>query len=231
MDQKEIGQKIKALRIKNNLTQQKLAEMLGVTYQAVSKWETGKNIPDLAILQLISEKFKVDMQALLMGKVKANKSKRVYILVNIMVFILMLLLFFIFNNQQNFEFKDLKSENTKFDLSGVIAFSKTKTALYISNVKANFKDDTLYKLLECTLYEANGNHHTQISKCGDISDDPYCEVATLEELLQGITFHIDNFVRSCKYFENSYLYLEINALDLNNKTIKYKIPLILNESC
>lgn len=36
-----IGQKIKELRIKSSLTQEKLAEMLCISFQAVSKWETG----------------------------------------------------------------------------------------------------------------------------------------------------------------------------------------------
>ena len=51
MNQERIGKLIKEIRKDNNLTQKDLAKKLGVTYQAVSKWETGKNIPDIAILK------------------------------------------------------------------------------------------------------------------------------------------------------------------------------------
>ena len=45
-----IGLKIKALRKKKDLTQEKLADYLGVSFQAVSKWETGVASPDLAMI-------------------------------------------------------------------------------------------------------------------------------------------------------------------------------------
>jgi len=45
-----IGQRIKDLRKKNDLTQEKLADYLGVTYQSVSKWECGISMPDLALI-------------------------------------------------------------------------------------------------------------------------------------------------------------------------------------
>ena len=50
MDQEKIGKFIKDLRIKNNLTQKEFADKYNVTYQAVSKWENGKNMPDLSLL-------------------------------------------------------------------------------------------------------------------------------------------------------------------------------------
>lgn len=45
-----IGLKIKSLRKKRDLTQEKLAEYLGVSFQAVSKWETGVAAPDLSMI-------------------------------------------------------------------------------------------------------------------------------------------------------------------------------------
>ena len=68
MDQEKIGDLIKKIRKENNLTQKELADKLGVTYQAVSKWETGKNIPDIAILKQISDEFNINIDDLLNGE-------------------------------------------------------------------------------------------------------------------------------------------------------------------
>ena len=46
----EIGKNIKYLRQQKNMTQDQLADYLGVSYQAVSKWETGANSPDIGLL-------------------------------------------------------------------------------------------------------------------------------------------------------------------------------------
>ncbi|MBQ8334464.1 MAG: helix-turn-helix transcriptional regulator [Clostridia bacterium] len=45
-----IGENIRNLRKKNDLTQEKLADFLGVTYQSVSKWECGVTCPDLSLI-------------------------------------------------------------------------------------------------------------------------------------------------------------------------------------
>ncbi|MBQ6183699.1 MAG: helix-turn-helix transcriptional regulator [Clostridia bacterium] len=54
-----IGKKIKELRRKNDLTQEKLADYLGVSYQAVSKWETDVSSPDLALIVPLARLFDV----------------------------------------------------------------------------------------------------------------------------------------------------------------------------
>ena len=70
MTPENVSKFIKNLRKKNNLTQKKLAEELGVTYQAVSKWENGKNIPDIEILKLICDKYNVNIEDIIGTKKK-----------------------------------------------------------------------------------------------------------------------------------------------------------------
>lgn len=56
---KQIGEKIKELRRKNDMTQEKLADHLRVAYQTVSKWETGVTSPDLSLIVPIARLFRV----------------------------------------------------------------------------------------------------------------------------------------------------------------------------
>ena len=60
----EIGQKIKQLRYKAGLTQEQLAERLGVSAQSVSKWENAASMPDISLLPLLSEAFGVSIDEL-----------------------------------------------------------------------------------------------------------------------------------------------------------------------
>ena len=60
-----IGEKIRELRKKNDLTQEKLADFLCVSYQAVSKWECGLSSPDLSLLGPLTKLFHISADELL----------------------------------------------------------------------------------------------------------------------------------------------------------------------
>ena len=57
IDRNIIGQRITALRKAHNLTQSELADLLGVTHQAVSQWERSETLPDILILPKLAEIF------------------------------------------------------------------------------------------------------------------------------------------------------------------------------
>jgi len=60
----KIGEKIKALRKRDDMTQERLAEVLGVTNQAVSKWESGNSYPDIEYISPIANTFNVTIDYL-----------------------------------------------------------------------------------------------------------------------------------------------------------------------
>lgn len=69
MDQIKIGKFIAERRKKVNLTQMQLAEKLSVTDRAVSKWETGKSMPDSSIMLELCAILKISVNDLLCGEV------------------------------------------------------------------------------------------------------------------------------------------------------------------
>ena len=60
----KLGEKIKTLRKQKNISQEVLAQYLGVTFQAVSKWENGTTMPDVATIPAIASFFGVSTDEL-----------------------------------------------------------------------------------------------------------------------------------------------------------------------
>ena len=61
----QIGENIKSLRKAANITQETLAEMLGVSCQSVSRWELGVCYPDMELLPAIAQIFRCSTDSLL----------------------------------------------------------------------------------------------------------------------------------------------------------------------
>ena len=65
-----ISEEIKNQRLKNNLTQEQLSEILNVSRSTVSSWEVGRNYPDLETIVAISDLFNISLDELLRGDKK-----------------------------------------------------------------------------------------------------------------------------------------------------------------
>ena len=68
IDVKNVGLFIAECRKSKNWTQKQLGERLGVTDRAVSKWETGRSLPDISLMQPSCELFDLQVSELLAGK-------------------------------------------------------------------------------------------------------------------------------------------------------------------
>lgn len=234
MNQEKFGQFIKEIRKKNNLTQKNLADKYGVTYQAVSKWENGKNMPDITLIKKMSDDFNIELSDMLEGEYKPNKVKKEnnWILcaffVLLMLFLILIFLLIKTNSSKNFEFKTLTTGCDNFNISGSIAYNQNKSSIYISHVDyCGGEDLKEYKKIECTLYESHNNTDIKISSC-DFGDDTSIK---LDEYLKDVKINVDNYSSVCKNYQDSTLYLLINATDINDKVTSYKIPLRLEENC
>ncbi len=229
MNQEKIGKLIKDLRVKNNLTQTEFAQKYNVTYQAVSKWENGKNIPDISLLKQICKDFNISIEDILEGKIKSKKITNKYIylsLTGLLLFFIIIYLFILSFSKNEFEFKTISSNCSFFNITGSIAFNKAKSSIYISNIKyCGGDDNTIYKEINCTLYESHNNIKATIDKYNKK------EETTLEKFLQDVKFNVDNYENNCKNLTEENLYIEIEATDKDDKVTFYKIPLSLEKNC
>ena len=122
MDQIKIGQFIADMRKEQGLTQEEFGDKLGVTNKTVSRWETGKYMPDLDKLQELSKLVGVSVNELLSGEKIINP------------------ITFIEKADENLI--EALSGGSAFGLQDKIAFFKKKW----------MKDHTGYIALWCTLY-------------------------------------------------------------------------------
>ena len=223
----QIGSIIKDIRKKNNLTQNEFASILGVTFQAVSKWENDKSIPDITILKDISNKFNVDLNYLISGKkVNINKKsffKKNMIIITAIIFIIISVCVFLFFHKHNYEFKTLNGETKDIKVTGSITYDESKSSIYL-NVDYNADDNQKYSYIKCTLYEKHQDILNVISEKEYLEKTP----VSLKEYLKMISFVIDNYSPSCKYYKDSNLYLEISAKIGEEKSVTYKVPIKFN---
>ena len=75
MDQIKVGAFLKDLRKETGITQEQLAEKLGVSGRTISRWETGKNMPDISLLVEIAEFFDVSIPEIIKGERKSENMK------------------------------------------------------------------------------------------------------------------------------------------------------------
>ena len=249
MDTEKIGQLIKQIRKNNHLTQKDLALKYNITYQAVSKWENGKNIPDISLLKQICDDFNIDINSFLNGdyvasnekmvkqdnesktKILNTKKKRVVLIILVLGIILITIAVsfgYLKNKGKDFEFKTISSDCNNFTITGSVAYNDIKSAIYIANINyCGGVDDALYNSIECVLYEKNGNLENKISQVVIKDEQP----KKLEELLKNVSFNIDNYVHKCKEFRNHELHVEIKATRSDNQIKTYSVPLAMNNVC
>ena len=74
MDSYITGATIKNLREKKGITQAQLADLLGVSDKAVSKWETAKGLPDITLIEPLAKALSVSVMELISGDMVVNKN-------------------------------------------------------------------------------------------------------------------------------------------------------------
>ena len=231
MNPEKIGKFIKKLRKDNNLTQKELADKYGVTYQAVSKWENGINLPDVSLIREMSKDFNISVEDILDGEITDKKNnhnnKIIYIMIAVILLLIIIFIIHLINDDNSFNSNTVSSSCDDFKVSGSIAYDKNRSAIYISKIDYLGCDDNIeYKEIQCTLYENHDNTNIKISSCKTSESN-----TKLTDYLNNVELNIDNYKQACSKYNDDSLYLEINAINSDDKTITYKIPLSINDDC
>ena len=165
METDKIGKFISNLRKGKNLNQQELANELYVSTKTISKWETGRGIPDLASLRKICEYFNITLEELLNGELnKKNTSKtfkyvenyrkkfifRLIIIIAILL-VAFLSLYFI-NNYNKVKVYSLSGESEHFSYTdGLFIFSMDEKILVNGKLTSNTDDIKLEDIKKMAL--------------------------------------------------------------------------------
>ena len=221
----DFGKIIKEIRKNNNLTQKELADKLFVTYQAVSKWENNKSIPDIAILKKISELYNIDLNNLTNTKKRNNT---IYFILIIIFLILSLTITILItkNHSHDFEMRTIETTCNDFNLSGTIAYNRDKTAIFISEIDyCGLNKDQIYDTITSTLYQNENNKEKIIITNKEKNN------LSLNDYLKDLTYHVDNYKSTCLDYNKNELYIKIELQKKNESTITYTIPLKINDTC
>ena len=219
------GEIIKDIRKKNNLTQKELADKLYVTYQAVSKWENNKSIPDISILQNISKMFNIDLNYLTNTK-KRNNTKYYILIIIFLILSLTITILITRNHYHDFEMRTIETTCNDFNLSGTIAYNKDKTAIFISEIDyCGLNKDQIYDTITSTLYQNENNKEKIIITNKEKNN------LSLNNYLKDLTYHVDNYKSTCLDYNKNELYIKIELQKKNESTITYTIPLKINDTC
>lgn len=222
----DFGKIIKEIRKNNNLTQKELADKLFVTYQAVSKWENNRSIPDIAILQKISELYNIDLNNL--TNTNKKKSNKLYLLIIIIILIILssIGILYLNNHSHDFEMRTIETTCNDFNLSGTIAYNKDKTAIYISEIDyCGLNKDQIYDTITSTLYQNENNKEKIIITNKEKNN------LSLNDYLKDLTYHVNNYKSTCLDYNKNELYIKIELQKKNESTITYTIPLKINDTC
>lgn len=72
----DFGDRLKQIRMNQGLSQEQLAEKIGVSRQAITKWETNRGLPDVENMVILAEIFKITLDELILQEKQTQEAKK-----------------------------------------------------------------------------------------------------------------------------------------------------------
>lgn len=239
MDNKKIGELIAKLRKEKGLTQQELGDKVNVGSRAVSKWECGTTIPDISIINELSEILGISSSELLAGKLKPKKeikskpksnNKLKILLLTILIILIGITTILIYNNNKTYTYYLNATEYEKYRTNGHITYKSQEITIYINEF--TFNDDEL-KNIKIKNYQYNIMLDNQyIFGYGqneeDIDARKLYTIFDVETTIQNI------YTKKLDFSENklteSKIHIILTMMDINNDNYSYNIEISIYDS-
>lgn len=155
MDNKKIGKLIADLRRKQGLTQEQLGEKVGVGFRSVSKWECGKTLPDIGIINDLSKILGISSDELLSGELKSkednsNKKKlssKITITISILTLIIICIsTIFIYEKNKTYSYRISSTEKEEYYVKGTANYNNDgNISIILSDI--DFKDEEFNNII------------------------------------------------------------------------------------
>ena len=247
MNQEKIGKLIAKLRKEKDLTQRELGEMVGVGYRAVSKWETGQTMPDISIINELSEILGISSDELLKGELvpkddnqriptaeidskslkNGNKRKLLLLIVSLLMIIAIIGILIIRNNNKPVEYIIQSSSPNDYLVEGKLYIEGNNLNLKINKIE--FQD---YNISQTAIKDYRYN----VSLNGDFmfgygGTNEFINIEnnnTIYETLKAFQItYLDNFYKDKTDLNDKILLIEFSFIDKNNNIIEKDINAIL----
>ena len=238
MDNKKIGKLIAKLRNEKELTQEELGDMVGVGFRAVSKWERGITMPDIGIINELSQILGISSDELLSGELKQSKhkdKKKIPTKIKVILSIVISLLFiipsiFIYNHNQTYTYNISSANEDEYVVKGQLTIQGNDLSIIINQLY--FKDKTFstvkIKNYEYYVYFRNN----VLFGYGYIPNGEHMgeEVKNIKNFCDNFLVNYNNTIDIVnKKIKNNDLKIIINFIKEDNTIISKEIKILLNE--
>lgn len=251
MDQNKIGNCIEKYRKEKGLTQQQLADILGVSNTAVSKWEHGNNLPDISMLEPLSEALGIDMLELItaqnnaheecskkLQKVRRAKLRRTIVLSLIFLSIICITNIFTYNRvmfkrkedlSNAIEIYKISSLNKDFIIEGYIFFNSKENKIFLEKIKYQGSDytDLKYSKYSEVKYYIKVNKEIILKVRQELQKNR--KNNELNDIVKQINLGVNESVVDLKKFNSNFKDVTL-LIELTNqeKTDQIEVELVLN---
>ena len=249
MDQQKIGDFISSLRKEKGYTQEQLGNIVGVTGKAVSRWERCLSIPDVSIINKVSETLGTTTTELLNGervvditkqnldditensvafykaKLKQKFKKCLIILVTVIFFVVFGIQFlFYMNNYDKYKVYEVYSNSAELDVKGLVVETQDRTTIVMSDFEyyGSIMND-IYSV-DYEVYLNGKVISTGGKKAESIKRNNDSRLIDIREIFNNMTIYINNNEKySLKDIKDFYVNFKYNSY--NGDTADYQLPL------